>query len=133
MSTVLRRRVPPTLTKAAVIGGVAFSALATPGIASAAYFGYWNGPLNSQQREGGDSVGGYLSTFNGSDGPNHKIEAAAHHPGGWNLHGSWVDGWDHACHGYDGSRTLGGMIRNPHNVGLGWTGGMSYYLSGAAC
>lgn len=130
----LRCRYPgPAMMKAAIVGGVLTAALATAGSANAAYTPYWQGALDAHDQKAGGSIGGYTATFNGSDGPSHKIEAAAHYPGGWSLHGSYVDGWDHACHAYDGSRELGGMIRNPHSVKLDWSAGLSYFAQLVSC
>jgi hypothetical protein len=133
MRNVLGRRAAPTLTRLAVAGVVAVSALATAQSASALSFAYYNGGLGAGAQAAGQSVGGYTATYNGADGPNHKIEAAAHYEGGWSLHGSYVDGWGAACHDYDGSRTLGGMIRNPHSVSQNPAGGISYYAILTTC
>lgn len=133
MRSVLRRRAASTLVRVAVAGTIAVLALATAESASAAVFAYYNAPLGPGAQAAGSSVGGYTGTVNGADSQNHKAEAAAHYPGGWTLHGSYVDGWGIACHAYDGSRELGGMIRNPHTVTQNPMGGTSYYLTLITC
>ncbi len=133
MISVFRRRAASTIVAVVVAATVAVSAFATAESASALSFVYFNAALGPGAQAAGGSVGGYTATWNGADLPSHKAEAAAHYPGGWTLHGSYVDGWGAACHDYDGSRQLGGMIRNPHTVTQNPMGGISYYAVLTTC
>ena len=90
-----------------------YVAAATPAIGS--IYQYHYGYLASDSRDASPSFYSLNSSWAQADGTNHKIDAGAHYPGGWDLYAHWAEAWYVACHNY-GGEYLGALVWNPHTV-----------------
>jgi len=70
---------------------------------------WYSGVLQPQQQEGGSSWSNLRQSNGlGSD----WVGVAAHLPGGWTLYGSYITGYQNACHAYAAGNTLGPLVMN---------------------
>lgn len=107
--------------------------LVSAGAANATAHSYWSGNVGPNDKKAGPSSSGFRISAASAESYSRRAEAAAHHPGGWDLYGNWVGGWGYACHSY-GTNNLGALLKNPHTVWQGMNG--SYHvnpLNGASC
>jgi hypothetical protein len=109
----------------------ATAALTMTSVTFAASSVYHDATLAAGAVDGDASHSAFLVSFAQGDSMSHKIQAGAHFSGGWTLYANYAEGYLTACHSYDGSQTLGGLVRNPHTVPQfvyaqsGWGGSVS--------
>lgn len=128
-----RIRFRRALIATSVTGVAMMSGLGMASSASATQFNWFGGYLGPNATDGGDSRPNLRISAAGADMPSHKIQVAAHYPGGWSLYGGWVDAWGGACHSYAGTVEAGGMINNPHTVGQNPAGAFIRYNESGTC
>jgi hypothetical protein len=74
---------------------------------------YYSGILAPQQQNAAGTLFNLrTAAANGSD----WVAAAAHVPGSWTLYGSYISGWQNACHSYAAGNSIGAMMKNDSGV-----------------
>lgn len=102
-------------TMLALAATIVSSTFIAPAVAGAESTNWKYGFLGAGARDADVTRTALQASGANADGSNHKIQAGAHYPGGWDLFDVYAEGWGTACHNY-ASRNLGAMVRNPHTV-----------------
>jgi hypothetical protein len=115
-----------------VVGLVAATSLACAPTALAVKVQYWAAPLGAGERAASSSYNNFRMSEGYAAAPYYSVDVAAHEPGSWTLHGSWIRGTGYACHWYSGTDYFGALIRNPHSITQTVVGN-AYYSSSVVC
>lgn len=116
MNLSIHRRSRRVLVGCAVVCAAAVPGLVVAQEASAASFVWLDGYVAANDADASSSYPAFRGSGGLSDSGAHKVAVAAHYSGGTALYASYVDGFGSACHSYDGSQTLGALLKNPHTV-----------------
>lgn len=111
--SVTKARAITRWRRAILTAGATAAALGAAASPAVAAYDFHNGWVGSGYIEE-SAYEALRATLGWADSSAHKVEVAA--ADGSGLYGSWVDGWETACHSYAGTTTLKGLLRNPHTV-----------------